>query len=177
MHPKTSTTRAMGLPSSSPAPRSPQPHDHHQVCSGMHTGHWRGQGEGHPAALGVPAPGGESPGCQRITAASQKSAGVGRVGIGPLFLPPTPLAPTLLPRRGAGTAGALLGHPSTQPGCPLLSGLPFPARDGPGVPRGLQSIPPMQERWEQLPWEVTQAPSPPVGTRCPSPAETPDSSH
>lgn len=75
-----------------------------------------------------------------------------QVGICQLFLPPMFLTPTLLPRRGAGTAGT----PQDSARLPLLSGLPFPARDGPGHPRGLQSAPPIQQRWEQLPWGITQ---------------------
>lgn len=114
-------------------------------------------------------PGGESPGWQRAIAA-QKSAGVGRVGICQLFLPPMPLAPTLLPRRGTGTAGAPQNSARLPP--PLWA--PFPARER---PRGLQSTLPIQERWEQLPWDTTQGPSPSVGTQGPSPAETPNSSH
>lgn len=76
-------------------------------------------------------------------------------------MPTVPASQLPYSYRGACPAEglALLGHPRTQPGCPLLSGLPFPARDGPGHSRGLQSTPPIQERWELLPWEITQAPS------------------
>lgn len=96
----------------------------------MLTRHWRGQGEGHPAVLGVPAPG--------------ASLGRAQTGRGSQLLPknllvlagwvnascsglPLPLLPPSCPGEGL----ALLGHPRTQPGCPLLG------RDGPGLPNPL----------------------------------------
>lgn len=54
---------------------------------------------------------------------------------------------------------------------------PLPIKGRARAPKESQSTPPIQERWGQLPWETTQAPSLWVGTQCPSPAETPHPSH
>lgn len=143
----------------------PQKHPAWHPPPGMHTEHWREQREGHPAVPGVPAPG--------ASLVQRAQAGRGpRVAYASCSWLPPPLLPPSCPAEGL----TLLEHPRTQPGCPLLSGLSFPARDGPGHSRGLQSTPPIQERWEQLPWEITHAPSPSVGIQRPSPAGTPNPS-
>lgn len=98
-----------------------------------------------------------------------------------------PPAPTLLPRGGTGTArGAPRIHPGTAP--PSLAP-PSPPHSAPSVegtewgghPRGLQTAPPPPtwQRWEAAPMGdgSAQAPSPPVGTWHPSPAEQANSSH
>lgn len=106
-----------GTPSSVPTTR-----DAHKALEGT-----RGGSSCCPGGPNTWCKPGESPDWQRVTAASQKSAGVGRMGKCQLFRPPTPLLPPSCPGEGL----ALLGHPRTQPGCPLLG------RDGPGLPNPL----------------------------------------
>lgn len=98
-------------------------------------------------------PGTESPGWQRAIAASQKSAGVGRVGICQLFLSPMPLAPPAQERGWHcwGTPGlsqaapSSLGSPSQQgrgQGTQGLSNPLLPSRKGGSSSHGRSHKPP-----------------------------------
>lgn len=136
--PKPAPPGPWGCRAHPPSLRSPQPSVHLQGCSWMHKGHWRGQGI--PAVLTVPADG-------------ASLVGRAQAGRGPQLLPKNLLVsagwahvscsclpPPLLPPSCPGEGLALLGHPRMQPGCSLLSGLPFPGRDE-GVTQGVSCHP------------------------------------